>query len=151
MKRILSSLNAGEGQIVRIETMINSFNYWRNGHVLQMIFGTGMNADLLFMQNHPVIKFNGSFVWTSAIDNQYVSLIHECGIIGLTLFIMIMFKSVKPIFKTRNKQRMVICLSLMSINITIFFFEGLKFISVVLFMVILYALNSRLDHMGYGT
>lgn len=142
--RISSSLNAGEGQIVRIETMANSFDYWLNGNLLKMIFGSGMNADLLFMKNHAISKFNGVFVWDAAIDNQYVSLIHECGLIGLILFLGIVYKTFAAIFKSDNRQKNLICLSLLSINITLFFFEGLKYISVVFMALLLYALNSRI-------
>ena len=63
--RIISSLQAGEGKIVRLETVISSLKYWfLEGNLLRFILGGGKNYDKIFLSIHPVIKGNGAFIWT---------------------------------------------------------------------------------------
>lgn len=141
--RVSGSLDAGEGHIVRIENILNSINFWNSGHHLQLIFGSGKNAGLLFLISHPVSKFGGLFVWNSALDNQYLTIVHECGIIGLILFLLMVVDSLMTILKSEDKTRLLINSSLLSINIVLFFFEGLDYVTVVLFLVFLYVVDNK--------
>lgn len=141
--RVSGSLDAGEGHIVRIENILNSINFWNSGHHLQLIFGSGKNAGLLFLISHPVSKFGGLFVWNSALDNQYLTIVHESGIIGLILFLLMLVDSLMTILKSEDKTRLLINSSLLSINIVLFFFEGLDYVTVVLFLVFLYVVDNK--------
>ena len=83
------------------------------------------------------------FVWNSALDNQYLTIVHECGIIGLILFLLMVVDSLMTILKSEDKTRLLINSSLLSINIVLFFFEGLDYVTVVLFLVFLYVVDNK--------
>ena len=143
VSRISGSLNAGEGQIVRIENLITSIEYWLDGNTLRMIFGTGKNGGLVFMHEHPISKFGGSFVWDSAIDNQYLTLIHETGLIGFGLFLYVVFTNIKELIVSKNDRSILLNSCMLSIDISLFFFEGFNYLSIVLLFLILYMFNSK--------
>ena len=125
--RIHNSLDAGEGHIVRIEIIINSFNYWAN-HIVSLLFGRGLNSGLLFLNAHPVSKFNGAFVWTAAIDNQYITLLHEVGLVGTTLIIIIIGRCFIRTIRAKERDAYLgVGLSLVASSVILFFFEGFDY------------------------
>lgn len=127
--RFSGSLEAGEGNIIRIETVINSFKYWRNGHILDAIFGHGKNFDKIFLAAYPVIKGNGSFVWDGCIDNQYITWIHEFGLIGLTLMTFVIVIAFRRIKASAEGSRELIFSNLFIIffMITTYFYESFNY------------------------
>ena len=143
--RIAGSLYAGAGQgnIIRIDTMYNSIQYWREGHFVKFLFGSGKNYDKIFMKMFPVIKWGKA--WTETIDNQYFTIIHETGIIGLILILYIIFKSLKDIFSYSNNRECVFsCISIIAIAVCIFFFEGFNYMEVVSLIILLVMYNDKI-------
>ena len=141
--RIKGSLQAGEGHIVRIEIILSSIEYWRN-HLVNMIYGRGKNYGLIFLKENPVIKF-GTFVWDSAIDNQYITLIHETGLIGLGLILYIIATFIKRYFLCKRSDGVQLVSSLIMIgnSICMFFFEGFQYPVLVLFYVLFIMMSDR--------
>lgn len=142
--RIGGSLQAGQGHIVRIEIILNSLKYWKS-NTMALLFGNGKNAGLTFMKNNPVIKFN-TFKWDSAIDNQYMSLIHETGLIGVIIIICILSVSLKRFFKSQREDKIQIMVSLAIIGnaVCLFFFDGFQYPILVLFY-IMFIMMSDID------
>lgn len=136
--RIVGSLYAGEGagNIIRIDTVLNSINYWNNGNLDKFLFGMGKNYDKFFMQLFPVIKF--SSVWTAAIDNQYFTILHESGLIGLIFIISVVLLAFYRIFQ--KKQCNFISLSsnccVIGIFVSMYFYEGLNYLYILILLVI---------------
>lgn len=147
VKRVSGSLEAGEGQIVRIETMLNSFNYWRNGNVFRMIFGSGKNYDKLFLKENPVVKWDGVFVWDGCIDNQYLTTIHEFGLIGVIFIFFILCLAIKRIIKSnyKSKQILSINLSLLGLAICMFFYDGLNYALISFVFIFLLSISDKID------
>lgn len=143
--RIVGSLYAGEGagNIIRIDTVLNSINYWKNGNVSKFVFGMGKNYDKYFMQLFPVVKY--STVWTAAIDNQYFTTIHEAGIIGLIPMMMIVFYAIQRIVRINenNTVALVSNVGIVGIYISMYFYEGLNYMSVLTILMILINLSDR--------
>lgn len=150
--RIAGSLDAGAGQgnIIRIETVTNSFDYWFSGNMSKFIFGMGKNYDKYFLATHPVIKWG--VPWTAAIDNQYITTIHESGIIGLAIIfsiILVTFKRIitNPLFdnkKSRLKEFVNLCI--INIFVTNYFYEGLNYMSIMTFLWIFIVISDKIDH-----
>ena len=144
--RIKGSLEAGEGQIVRLETISSSFLYWfKEGNIVKFVFGGGKNYDKVFLHIHPVIKGNGVFVWNGAIDNQFFTSIHECGIVGLCPIVYIIVLAFSRIKKTTIQDRL--CkfsnITLIGICICFFFYEGFNYIMTFWFFALLTALSDK--------
>lgn len=146
--RFKGMLDAGPGQgnIIRIDTVLNSINYWKSGNAVKMILGMGKNWDKYFMVTHPVIKW--STTWTAAIDNQYIATIHETGFIGLCIIIMQLIIVIKRLIKAKKDDKNTICTCLMIIIFfaTILFYEGLNYICNVVLLLLLYSANDIYYH-----
>ena len=145
--RIAGSLYAGEGagNIIRIDTVLNSINYWKDGNLDKFIFGMGRNYDKYFMQLFPVIKY--STIWTAAIDNQYFTTIHEAGIIGFILIISVLICALKRIAKAKKneKVKLIVNSSIVSIYVSNYFYEGLNYMSVLTILIILMAISDMCE------
>lgn len=134
--RIKGSLQAGEGHIVRIEIILNSLQYWKE-HSMGALFGQGKNYGLLYLKYNPIKKF-GTFIWDAAIDNQYITLIYETGVMGLGLISFIVVIAFNRFVKatSTDKIQMAVSLCLIGNAICLFFFEGLNYpVMVLLYMV----------------
>lgn len=145
--RIVGSLYAGEGagNIIRIDIVLNSINYWKDGNLDKFLFGMGKNYDKYFMQLFPVIKY--STVWTAAIDNQYFTTIHEAGIIGFILIIAILICALKRIVKANKneKVKLIVNSSIVSVYVSNYFYEGLNYMSVLTILVVLMAISDMCE------
>lgn len=137
--RIQGSLEAGEGHIVRIEIILNSFEYWKS-HIGDLFFGRGKNYGLLFLKYNPIKKF-GTFTWSAAIDNQYITLIHETGLVGLILIFYVIAMAFKRFTTSNkiNKLQIAVSLCLIGNAICMFFYEGLNYpVMVLLYMIFIF-------------
>lgn len=145
--RIVGSLYAGEGagNIIRIDTVLNSISYWKNGNILKFIFGMGKNYDKYFMHLFPVVKY--ATVWTAAIDNQYFTTIHEAGVMGLIPIILIVIYAVQRIIRIdiKNRISLVANAGIVGIYVSMFFFEGLNYMSVLTMLIILFVISDQYE------
>lgn len=137
-------LDAGEGQIIRIETVMNSIEYWSDGNFLKMIFGMGKNYDKIFMKMFPIIKW-GIVLWDTCLDNQYFTILHESGIVGLISILLILRESLRRLKKVSKESREVIVTALFIIgfSVAIFFFEGLNYIVLVVIYILCIVVNDN--------
>lgn len=128
-ERIINTFNAGGGNIIRIDTILKSIIYWKNGHSIEFLFGGGKNADKIFLNANPIVKGNEGFIWDDCLDNQYFTWIHEVGIIGLSIFIWmlyVMMKSYKRHNNANNEIVKLFCLMLFLV-VNIFFYDGYNY------------------------
>lgn len=144
--RFHGMLEAGEGHIVRIEIILSSLEYWRRNPV-NFIFGRGKNYGLFFMKEHPVQKF-GTFTWDAAIDNQYVTLIHETGVIGFSVIMAIIVIVLRRFIKASksNKEQLAADLCLLGNAVCLFFFEGFNYPVLVLMYLILIIISDKFEN-----
>lgn len=141
--RIVGSLYAGvgAGNIIRIDTVLNSITYWMNGNYDKLFWGMGKNYDRIFMQIFPVIKFDRA--WTAAIDNQYFTILHESGIIGLIFILNIAYYAIQRLIKTTNLMGIAFNITIIEVYISMYFYEGMNFMSILLILFILINLSDR--------
>lgn len=148
--RIIGSLYAGEGagNIIRIDTVLNSINYWKNGNLDKFVFGMGKNYDKYFMQLYPVVKYDT--VWTAAIDNQYFTTLHEAGVIGIIPILIILIIAVSRIIKAdyNNLIELVSNAGIVGIYVSMYFYEGLNYMSVLTMLMILINLSDKCAKMN---
>ncbi|WP_288728324.1 O-antigen ligase [uncultured Limosilactobacillus sp.] len=142
--RFSGSLNAGEGQIIRIETVQNSFIYWKD-NIRILLFGGGKNYDKVFLQMYPVIKGGGSFVWNGAIDNEYITIIHESGLVGLAFILFVFFTAIKRFITCDKCDKSSVCVNMAVIGwaTVIYFYEGFNYPFIFLTIAILCSLSDR--------
>lgn len=149
--RIIGSLYAGEGagNIIRIDTVLNSINYWKNGNISKFVFGMGKNYDKYFMQLYPVVKYDT--VWTAAIDNQYFTTLHEAGAIGIIPVLMILIIALRRIIKAdcNNIIELVSNAGIIGIYVSMYFYEGLNYMSVLTMLMIFIDLSDKYENINY--
>ncbi|MBT8912238.1 O-antigen ligase family protein [Lactobacillus delbrueckii subsp. bulgaricus] len=143
--RFSGMLDAGEGQIIRIETVEKSISYWMNGNLQKMFFGGGKNYDKVFLSMYPVVKGGGAFVWNGAIDNQYITIIHESGLIGLLLILYVAITAFKRLLccDKDDNVAMLINGSILSWAVVIYFYEAFNYPFVFLMIVTLCSMSDR--------
>lgn len=141
--RVDGTLEAGEGHIVRIEIILNSIIYWKS-NLIQFIFGSGKNFGLFFMKKNPVHKF-GTFTWDTAVDNQYITIFHETGVIGFIFIIMTVITTFKRLLKAskENKEQILSCLCVLANAICLFFFDGFNYPILVLVYLIMIIISDK--------
>ncbi|MBE5838010.1 O-antigen ligase family protein [Butyrivibrio sp.] len=141
-KRFKGSFEAGIGKIVRLETIESSIKYWiTENHIMEMIFGMGKNADRAFLQKHPVVK--GNWVWNYAIDNQYITWIHESGLLGMCFMLVILIMSIQRFFRcnSSNKCGMLANSMIIALMISAFFYEMFNYQIMVSFFCLFLTLS----------
>ena len=96
----------------------------------------GKNYDKFFMQLFPVIKF--SSVWTAAIDNQYFTILHESGLIGLIFIISVVLLAFYRIFQKYqcNFISLTSNCCVIGIFVSMYFYEGLNYLYILILLVI---------------
>jgi len=150
--RIIGSLYAGEGagNIIRIDTVLNSIEYWKNGNFEKLVWGMGKNYDKYFMELFPVVKY--STVWTAAIDNQYFTTLHEAGAIGIIPVLWILIMAIIRIIKSDydNIISIVANAGIVGIYISMYFYEGLNYMCVLTMLMILMNISDNYNEFIQG-
>ena len=97
------------------------------------------------MHLFPVVKY--ATVWTAAIDNQYFTTIHEAGVMGLIPIILIVIYAVQRIIRIdiKNRISLVANAGIVGIYVSMFFFEGLNYMSVLTMLIILFVLSDQYE------
>lgn len=72
---------------------------------LFFLFGGGMGYGKSFLMSNPSINN-----WTEAIDNQFLTLFIDTGIIGLLIYVGMFVTVIKKFFKETQKNNELICL-----------------------------------------
>lgn len=112
----------------RIGAFFNIFKFIKSD-IVGALFGRGVNYSVIFTAANPV---NEGF---NVVDNQYISIIYDAGIIGLAIFISIFFiiiKNMKKYYLTKSNK--VCLIGILAIYINVFFYEGLGFYSILVML-----------------
>lgn len=99
------------------------------------LFGGGDNFALHLIQTHPISY------WTISVDNHYLVLLMDYGIIGLLIYAYFIFKCIKNFNKTQDNLDALIYLILISIFISSIFFSIYKPSEINYFIFILIGLT----------
>ena len=111
--------NSEGSRIQRLGAISNILRFCTDNIGLAFI-GGGVGYNNIFMIKNPI------YIGFEYVDNQYFSLILNCGIIGLVLFFSpIIMLLINKSFR-KSKINKTLFLALLSIYICIFFYEGLS-------------------------
>ena len=100
------------------------------------LFGNGCGYSYEFMKNNPIVFWSPSGEvgkWIETTDNTYISMLLDYGIIGLALFLLILFIVFKSFLISQTKYKEMGTLILMLLFIEFFFMEGLYW-PIIMFM-----------------
>lgn len=128
-----------------------------NKNIFNIIFGHGFGAtyplsnELMFLSQlsggsyESVVRENG---YIHNIHNGLLSIFFRCGIIGLVLYLLIIFDVLKTIFTTRNKDIVLIAIStLCLISADMFYSQLQTSISILLIPMYFYVRNKKFDNL----
>ncbi|WP_249566767.1 O-antigen ligase family protein [Loigolactobacillus coryniformis] len=82
------------------------------------IFGGGNMYAISYLQNNPTFGY-----WNSAIDNSFLTVLLNYGIIGLFLLVIFIFQVIHVFFTKLSPERELSVLIVISIFIASFFFD----------------------------
>lgn len=114
-------------RLQRLGTLQIMNNYMLHNGIINFLFGNGFGSATIFMQTHYVIALG--FLTT---DNQFASMFYEFGFIGLVSYFIILILAVLKLFKdNKNALSNLNIYILISISITIFFYEGFGLLDIL--------------------
>lgn len=106
---------------IRLANMANVLKYCKSERFINLIWGNGAFYSRLFIALNPV------FGWNTAIDNQYLSLLLNYGVIGVLMLVAFGVFFLISYFKSyHDRIRSMVSLSVISILISAFFYEALE-------------------------
>ena len=93
---------------------------WKEGNFFHIIFGGGYLFGYSFLQNHPLILSlpTTTLSWTKAIDNQYITLLMDCGIVGTALFVYYIVSIIRLLFNVQDIEKEFLCCIILGISIS---------------------------------
>lgn len=107
------------------------------------LFGGGDNFALDLIQMHPLSY------WTVSVDNHYLVLLMDYGLVGLIIYGYFIIKCVKEFNKTESKNNAAIYMILISIFISSIFFSIYKPSEINYLMFILIGLTGANNNSNY--
>ena len=122
----------------RLGAIKNIIEFEKN-NPLSFLFGRGVGYGTVFMINNPVnVGFN-------IVDNQFFTIILECGIIGLMLFIIPCLRILTLLIKCeKNTINNISGICLLGIYVNIFFYDALTwYVSLFLISLFIFAFNFK--------
>ncbi len=122
--RYFQNIKSDYSYLQRTGAIINIINYSLD-NIFFLVFGKGYGYSSIFMKETPV--FAGFYV----VDNQYFTYFQEIGLIGVFIFLIIIIKSIIKGLKSKKRELEVFSYFLMTLLISIFFFEGMCWLTVV--------------------
>lgn len=119
--RWITGLNITNASNYNRVTMIrNGLNDWMQAGFIQKIFGGGATYAIDYLKNH-VIRG-----WETAVDNQYLTILMNFGLVGEALFLHLVYKICIITLKARNFKVEFWGLTCISMFISTFFYEMLS-------------------------
>ena len=118
--RWLDGLNSNQAaNYQRVNMLLNGLGDFSQYSFLQKLFGRGNGYALSYLKQHPIVG------WTDAVDNTYLSVLMNYGLIGLFFMIYFIICSIRNALSEDALNQM--CgLCLLSIFISGFFYECLS-------------------------
>lgn len=113
----LDSKNVSNFQ--RVIMIHNGIQEWNSWGIWNKLVGQGSGYAYLYLRRHPI------FGWTRAVDNQYLTLLMDSGLIGCGLYLAIVVGSFYDFVCAKDKINKICNLVIISVFISSFFYEML--------------------------
>ena len=92
-------------------------NNWIQSNNMHRLFGYGADYAIELLRSHAIRG------WTKAVDNSYITILLNYGIVGLGLFLLFLIISIKNFVVSDNKLVKMSSLIVISIYISAFFYD----------------------------
>jgi len=116
--RLLSGLDGNnEGNYNRVMMIRVGANVFANASIRNKIIGYGSDYAINYLRMHPIRGWNG------AVDNTFVTVLLNYGLVGLALHMSIFLISIKNAIKSKSKIVEMSALAVISLFISGFFYE----------------------------
>ncbi len=127
IKRWLDGMDSNNAANYNRVTMIRmGIQEWMNLGIGNKILGSGNGYAYKFLLNHPIRGWNG------AVDNQYLTILLDFGLIGIVLIFILIYLIFRKTFACNNKASQLCGLCLLSMFISGFFYEMFSWVFVTL-------------------
>lgn len=132
----IGSLFLGNGTDIRLANIYVVSNIIVNNPYL-LITGGGLMYVVSYLQNHPTLGY-----WSSALDNQYLTMLINYGIVGLCIYIALLIQFVKSFRRDNGALKDCLNLCLIALMLFSFVFEPIGSNTVFYLYVILISIYS---------
>lgn len=117
---VFDTHSRANSRVVRLSNLHNVLEY-ESTHPIQLLFGQGVGYSLRFSNENPV-----ALNWRYGMDNQFLTYILNCGIIGILFIAGILFRAFLSFFKYDDLSIQGTALLVIAIFTCSFFFEGIE-------------------------
>lgn len=91
-------------------------------------FGNGYHASVQLIKS---LNFNWLFYYSfNVVDNEYVSIFYDCGLMGLFVYILLMLANVISYIRSKNEFSIVLSLIVLAIFAESYFFDALDWCNI---------------------
>lgn len=119
--RWITGLNITNASNYNRVTMIrNGLNDWMRSGLIQKLFGGGATYAIDYLKNYTIRG------WNTAVDNQYLTILMNFGLVGEVLFLYLAYKIATITLKAKNSKIEFWGLTCISMLISTFFYEMLS-------------------------
>lgn len=120
-RRLADGLNSGNASNYNRVIMIqNGIREWSTWGIIDKLTGKGNGYALRYLQSHSILG------WTTAVDNQYLSLLLNSGLIGVFMYIAMANGVFYEFIKNKNSLNRACNLIILSMFLSSFFYEMLS-------------------------
>ncbi len=127
VSRWMSGMNSNDaGNYNRVTMIKMGIQEWMKLGIGKKIFGSGNGYAYTFLFNHPIRG------WSGAVDNQYLTVLLDFGLVGFMMLIFMIAYILKKIFTCGDNINQLCGLSILSMFISGFFYEMFSWITVSL-------------------
>ncbi len=113
------------GNYNRVEMIKMGLNKWRNAAWSVKLFGHGPDYAIDLLARHAIRG------WKNAVDNTYLTVLLNYGLLGLAMFILILCVAIYNVLTTSNDIVELSALGMISIYVSAFFYEMFSWFSVM--------------------
>lgn len=113
---MFDSNNTYVSRVVRIKNISNVIQYLK-ANPINIFIGKGLGYETLFSKMNGVKLYYGD-IWTSGIDNQYVTLVLQTGIWGVCSYIICVISAVVIFMQSKNNNIKLACLYVIIIGLS---------------------------------
>lgn len=126
-KRWMNGLDANHAAtFTRVSMIKRGWNDWKSAGGGRKFLGAGFGYALKLLKSHSIRG------WDTAVDNQYISILLDYGLVGLIFFLYLIFSVMKKTVLTENDAVQFWGLCILSMCISTFFYEMFSWITVMM-------------------
>ena len=125
INRLVSAMSIKDvGHYNRVTMIRFGLTEFNKAPIKNKLLGFGTDYAINMLKAHPIRG------WNKAVDNTYVTLLLNYGLLGLIMHLSVLFFSIRNMFKTKSIISEMCSIGVVSIFISAFFYEMYSWFSV---------------------